>query len=147
MSGYDPSMVRFFIYISLVAVLGSCTSSSLQPPPESLAIPVLSADFDQNGNVDVDEMADFMMFDLFYRKDLNRDNQITLEEWWPGADFREKELFDRRDANRNGKVTLKEARLYARTDPAYPATLRLADTNRDGRTSAEELNRYLRALG
>ena len=140
-------MLRSLICFPLLAALGSCTTSSLQPPPESLAIPILSADFDQNGNVDVDEMADFMVFDLFYRKDLNRDSHITLEEWWPGADFREKQLFDRRDANLNGKVTLKEARLYARTDPAYPATLDLADANRDGRTSADELNRYLRTLG
>lgn len=92
--------------------------SPLPPPPTSFDDRFRSADADKDGLVSHDELADYMAYHLFYKRDANRDGELTLQEWWPGADKNERVGFDKRDDNENGIVTLKEARLYARADPA-----------------------------
>ena len=130
--------------ILLVAgfLLTAC-ESPLPPPPTSFDDRFRSADADKDGRVSHDELADYMAYHLFFKRDANQDGELTLQEWWPGADKNERVGFDKRDDNENGIVTLKEARLYARADPAIDQTIHLADRNGDGFASWKEINAYL----
>ncbi len=124
------------------ASLASC-ASKLPPPPANFDDQLETADVNRDGKLSHDELADFMACHLFYKRDANRDNKLTLDEWWPGADAIEKKPFHKRDLDDNGIVTLDEARRHARKDPNIAATLNNADRNQDGFADWDEVNAYL----
>lgn len=127
----------------VAGLLLTACESPLPPPPTSFDDRFRSADADKDGCVSHDELADYMAYHLFFKRDANRDGELSLQEWWPGADKNERVGFDKRDDNENGIVTLKEARLYARADPAIDQTIHLADRNGDGFASWKEINAHL----
>lgn len=135
--------VHHAVLAAFAGVVFTGCQSSLPPPPSTFDDRFKSADSDGDSRLSREELADFMAYHLFHQRDLNRDGNLTLQEWWPGADEIERAGFDRRDGNSNGKVTLKEARLFSRSDPASEQTIRLADKDGDGLASWKEVNSYL----
>jgi hypothetical protein len=129
--------------VLFTGLLLTACESPLPPPPASFDDRFRSADANQDDRVSRDELADYMAYHLFYKRDANRDGELTVQEWWPDADVKERAGFDRRDANHNDILTLKEARLYSRSDPAIDQTIKLADKNGDGSASWKEINAYL----
>lgn len=121
----------------------SC-ETPLPPPPTNFDDRFTSADVDRDGEISQDELADFMVYHVFYKRDTNHDGKLTLQEWWPGADAIERSGFEKRDDNDNGTVSLKEARKYARENPAYAQTIKEADVDGDGKASWKEVNGWLR---
>jgi hypothetical protein len=138
--------LHFFILPLAVGCLLTACQTQLPPPPATFDDRFSSADINQDGLVNEEELGDFLAYHLFYQRDTNRDGKLSVEEWWPGADALERAGFDKRDANDNNAVTLEEARRFARKDSATKQTIQLADRDGDGSASWKEINAYLGLL-
>lgn len=132
-----------FSGLAVALCMTSC-ETPLPPAPVNFDDRLTSADFDQDGEISADELADFTAFHLFYQRDANRDSKLTMQEWWPGADAIEQEAFKKRDDNDNGIMTLKEAREFARDNPEFEQTIRQADKDGDGKASWDEVSAWLK---
>ena len=127
---------------SLLSINASAAGSKNQQAKGAATDNFARADENHDGKLSREEAGDYLVYEVFFACDLNRDGKLTLQEWVrvkPG----ETAAFKDRDANNDGLVTLEEAIIYGRRGGAGLTLIKQADTNRDGRIDRVELQAYL----